>query len=121
MKRDLDLVREILFQAASEPGGYASANPKIEGFTADQIAHHIYLMKQAGLVEASNTSAAGGSSPTAILSSVTWEGHDFLEAARSTSLWAQVKEKIKSTGGSATFDLVKELLVAGARAQLGLS
>lgn len=121
MKRDMDLVRQILLNATAQENGYANENPEIEGYTEDQIGHHIYLMHQAGLVEAADTSSMDGDSPTALLISVTWKGHDFIEAARSNTVWSQAKDKAKSVGGSLTFDLMKELLVATARSQLGLS
>lgn len=121
MKRDMDLVRQILLDSTAQEDGYANDNPMLEGYTEDQIGHHIYLMHEAGLVEAADTSAMDSSSPTAILISVTWKGHDFIEAARSNTVWSQAKDKAKSVGGSLTFDLMKELLVATARSQLGLS
>jgi hypothetical protein len=120
MKRDMDLVRKILLDATSQDDGYAGSNPEIEGYTEDQIAHHIYLMEQAGLVEAADTSTKGSSSPTAILTSITWKGHDFIDVARSNTVWGQAQEKAKSVGGSLTFDLMKELVVAVARSQIGL-
>jgi len=120
MKRDMDLVRQILLSATAHEHGYADENPKVSGFTEDQIGHHIYLMQQAGLVEASDSSALDSSSPTALLLCVTWKGHDFIEAARSNNVWTSAKEKAKSVGGSMSFDLLKELLVATAKSQLGL-
>jgi hypothetical protein len=117
----MDLVRHILLEATKQVNGYASDNPTIVGYTQDQVDHHIYLMQQAGLVEATDTSALNSDSPTAILISVTWKGHDFIEAARSNTVWSQAKDKAKSVGGSLTFDLMKELLVATTRSQLGLS
>jgi len=117
----LDLVRQILIAAAAEDAGYASGNPAIEGYTEDQIGYHVHLMEQAGLVEAADASAMDSSGPTAILLSVKWKGHDFLDAAKSNTVWAQAKEKAKSVGGSMTFDVMKELLVATTRSQLGLS
>lgn len=121
MKRDMDLVRQILLYAIQHKSGYVNENPEIEGFTEDQIGHHIYLMNEAGLVEADDTSSSDSESPTAILISVTWEGHEFIDAAQNNTVWAQAKEKAKSMGGSLTFDLMKDLLIATARNQLGLS
>lgn len=121
MKRDMDLVRKILLAAEEEADGYASKNPEIDGYTRDQVGYHIYLMEQAGLVEASETSAMGSASPTAILNNLTWKGHDFLDAAKNNNVWTKAKQKAASVGGSLTFDLMKELLVSTARAQLGLS
>ena len=116
----MDLVRQILIAAEAGEDGYVSGNPTIEGYTEDQVGYHVHLMEQAGLVEAANVSAMGSSSPSALLLSIKWKGHDFLDAAKSSTVWAQAKEKAKSVGGSLTFDLMKELLVATARNQLGL-
>lgn len=116
----MDLVRQILLHATSEQGGYANVNPEIDGYTDDQIAHHIYLMWQAGLVEAADTSAMGSSSPTAMLVSITWNGHDFLDAARSNTVWMQAKEMAKSVGGAISFELMKQLLISIARDHLKL-
>lgn len=121
MKRDMDLVRQILIAAEAQENGYTDGNPEIDGYTEEQIGYHIYLMEQAGLVEAANASALGSASPSAILFSIKWKGHDFLDAAKSTTVWEQAKERAKSVGGSLTFDLMKELLVATARNQLGLT
>lgn len=117
----MDLVRQILIAAEAQEGGYVEVNLKIDGYTDDQIGYHVYLMGQAGLAEVADSSAMGSTSPSAILLSITWKGHDFLDAAKSSSIWDQAKEKAKSVGGSLTFDLLNDVLVATARDQLGLS
>lgn len=121
MNRDMDLVRQILLAAESYEGGYVDGNPSIDGYSEDQIGYHVYLMEQAGLVEAVDSSEGDSASPSAILLCIKWKGHDFLDAAKSNSVWSQAKEKAKSVGSSLTFDLMKELLVATARSQLGLT
>jgi 6-phosphogluconate dehydrogenase (decarboxylating) len=120
MKRDLDLVRQILLAAEAEPSGYVGGNPEVQGHTEEQVGYHVYLMHQAGLVEAANTSAQDSSSPTALLLNLTWKGHDFLDAAKNGGVWAKAKDKALAVGGSLSFELMKDLLVATARDQLGL-
>lgn len=46
------------------------------------MAYHVYLLRQAGLVDAAVRNVTGLPSPNAILNSVTWSGHDFADAAR---------------------------------------
>ena len=41
-----------------------------------------HLMIEAGLATGTDVSAGGGTSPEAMLQSLTWEGHEFVEAAR---------------------------------------
>lgn len=120
MKRDMDLVREILLWATQHDEGSFGANPKIPEYTEDQVAYHVHLMEQAGLVTAADIPDIGGSSPAAILTSVTWIGHDFIDAAKDNTTWNKAKNKVLSSGVSFTFDLLKELLALGARGPLGL-
>ena len=51
MKRDMDLVRKILLEASAREGACMGKNPTIEGYSDDQVAHHVCLMQQGGLVE----------------------------------------------------------------------
>mgnify|MGYP000892647161 CR=1 FL=1 len=120
MKRDLNLVREILLWATAQDGGYVSGNPSLPDYTDDQIAYHVHLMWQAGLVDAADATHLQSPGPSAILLSVTWAGHDFIDAAKDASLWEKAKTRIVASGGSFTFDLLKEVLSSLAKAQLGL-
>ncbi len=120
MKRDMNLVREILLWATQqeEPGIYR--NPTLPEYTDSQIAHHIHLMWQAGLVEAADTTTNSSGGPAALLLSVSWAGHDFIDAARDDTTWNKTRTKVLSSGLSFTFDLLKEVLVAAAKGPLGL-
>ena len=120
MKRDMNLVREILLDATNQENGYVNASPSIDGYTSDQVAHHIYLMWKADLVEAADVSDYDSPSPQAMLLSVTWNGHEFIEAARSDSVWNKALGKASAAGGSLTIGILKDLLVLTARQQLGL-
>ena len=84
MKRDMDLVREILITI--EEGNLA-----LDGleYDQDQIYLHVELMKEHGLVEAVIVPDIDGAEHKILLCSVkrlTWEGHDFLESARDESI-----------------------------------
>lgn len=120
MKRDLDLVREILLWATAQDNAGFNENPSLPGHTENQIAHHVHLMWQAGLVDAVDITTNASPGPEAMLSSVTWAGHDFVDAARDNTIWNKSKNKVMSSGMSFTFDLLKEFLVLAAKQQLGL-
>lgn len=120
MKRGMDLVRKILLEASAREGACMGKNPAIEGYSDDQVAHHVYLMKHGGLVEAAEWRPLDGSPPTAILTSVTWVGHDFLDAARNETVWNQARAKAGAAGVELSFATLKELLVATAKGLLGL-
>lgn len=99
MKRNMDLVREILLSAEALEHGYVNDAPKIDGYTEDQVGHHVYLMEQAGLVEAADSSSLESDSPIALLISVTWQGHDFLDSVRDPEIWKQTKDIAERAGG----------------------
>jgi hypothetical protein len=110
MKRDMDLVREILIVCAGHEHGRAPHNLAIEGYSEEQIGHHVYLMMQAGLVTAAETTTRGHQSPQAILVSMTWDGHEFLEASRDEGLWSKAKQAAASSGGM-VLDVLKAVLI----------
>jgi len=115
MKRDMDLIRAILLTIEESEHDYA---PKIEipGYTQEQIGYHAILLKEAGLIEATEVSTMGSQSPEAIIERLTWSGHKFMDAARDKTMWNQAKDKI----GSATIQVWMSVLSALALKKLGL-
>jgi len=51
---------------------------------------------------------------------LTWEGHNFLDAAREESRWKKAMTVIKDKAGTVSFEIVKQVLVSMAKEQLGL-
>ena len=74
----------------------------------------------AALALSIDTGAIGDHGPSAMITSVTWDGHDFLDATKDNTVWEKAKKKILSPGLSFSFDLLKDLLVLGAKGPLGL-
>jgi hypothetical protein len=114
MKRDWDLIRLLLLDLEGEQEVDLSA------YTEDEREYHRYLIADAGLAEGTPTTTLGKAHPTAYLFWLNWQGHDFLEAARNDSIWEKAKAKLAGMGGSAGFEVVKALLIATAKEQLGL-
>lgn len=118
MKRDMDLVREILI--AVEEGNIKLDNLE---YDRDQINFHVELMEEHGLVEAivipSNDSVEHKILACSV-KKLTWEGHEFLEKARNKFIWEQAKRKcLEGTGGLA-IELLKGCLVHVAKQKLGI-
>lgn len=120
MKRDMNLVREILLWATAQESAGIYTNPVLPEYAEDQIAHHVHLMSQAGLVDAVDITTNSSAGPSSLLLSVTWAGHDFIDAARDDTAWNKAKSKVLSSGASFTFDLLKDVLVLAAKGPLGL-
>lgn len=108
MKRDMDLVRDILVEMEKWPANHTSGGITIEGRTQDEITHHLGLMHGAGLIEAIDASSHDGEAwiPVKIL----WDGHEFLDAARSDTVWSKAKQRAMSTAGTMTLEAMKAAL-----------
>ena len=112
MKRNMDLIRQIAFRVESSESYLESSKLEIEGFTESEINYHCSLMCKAGLIEGDDTDME------VLINGLTWQGHDFLDAARDDKLWNRTKNIIKETVTSVTFEGLIDLLKAGARTAL---
>lgn len=117
MKRDMDLVRSILFQI-EECDDAAPRDIAVENYTQEQIQYHLGILYQAQLIDAYEIIAARGT--TYRVKKLTWEGHSFLEAARNDTVWKKAKEKALEFGGSIPFEILKPLLLKLASTAVGL-
>ncbi len=117
MKRDMDLARALLL--AIEACEDKNSALKVEGdYSQEVMTYHLGLLYHAGLITAEDMS---GPDHTAWMpTGLTWEGHDFVEAARNDTYWNSVKSSVKDKGGALTFEVAKGLLGAIAKAHMGL-
>jgi hypothetical protein len=121
MQRDMELVRRILFELERHPHGHAPPRLDVPGYSGEQIGFHIHLLGQAGLLETADITTHGGGSPAALPLGITWQGYDFLDAARSESVWKKAGAMITKAGLGFSFDLLKPLLIELAKQHIGLS
>lgn len=110
MKRDMDLVREILIQMEDWPNAGESRDVKLPGRTSEEISYHLGLMSGAGLIEAVDASSDDG--PAWLPLGLSWEGHEFLDAARSDAVWSKAKDLALTTTGTLTVEALKAALSA---------
>jgi len=108
MKRDMDLVRDILIEMEKWTADQRGGEIEIEGRAPEEITYHLGLMHQAGLIKALDASSFDGEAwiPAKIL----WDGHEFLDAARSDTVWANAKQRALSTAGTLTIEAMKAAL-----------
>ncbi|SCL76594.1 hypothetical protein L21_2529 [Methanoculleus chikugoensis] len=118
MKRDMELVRQILLQIESSTGD-DFANIQIENYSPEEIAYHVYLLKDAGLIEAEISYSMDSVKPEDyVIFRMTWAGHDFLDASRDEGLWKKAMGIIGEQVKSAPFDVIKTILVKMIELQL---
>src|ERR1700733_4620032 len=104
MKRNMDLIRLLLMRSE----GDAFAKDECEKFTVEERAYHVQLLIDAGMVEGLVRKGPKGEINGAIVSRLTWSGHDFLQSVRDDTVWKKAKEHVLKPGASWTFDILKE-------------
>lgn len=116
MKRDLDLIREMMQQLEENPelngrdiiSTSASELFTIEGKSDDELAYHLLLILDEGWLEGRYFDINGSFDVVRL----TAEGHDFIDATRNPDIWKRARSAME-TGGTATlrfaWDLAKSI------------
>jgi hypothetical protein len=104
----MHLIREILLAVEACESGVQRIGPRdLPGHDEQAVAYHLGLAIQAGLVSGS---CAGGDPPAYCMArSLTWEGHDLLDAMRGPTLWNAVVKTAREKGLELTVDVVKAI------------
>ena len=98
MKRDMDLIRAILQKVESCEDSYGINSPVIEGYSEAKIAYHLRLLLDGGLIEVKNVAEEWQQEDLYSGINLTWDGQDFINAARDDRLWTKAKEAIINSG-----------------------
>jgi hypothetical protein len=113
----MDIVRRILL-AVEDADGPVEA---LEGLDDSVFSYHAAILIEAGLVRGDAPTYGDTLQPFgASIFSLTWSGHEFLDAARNDSVWQKATGTVRAKGVSLTFEVLKELLTATIRGQIGL-
>ncbi|MDE0101565.1 MAG: DUF2513 domain-containing protein [Bryobacterales bacterium] len=114
MKRDMNLIREILVEIEDAYNGRNRVQiHSVEGHSGIKVAYHVRLLVDAGYVNAGTINTSDGT--THLIRGITWEGHEFLDAVRSENVWRRVQKKLKEIGGQASMITVKQLAIEAAK------
>ena len=119
MKRDLELIRKMVLAIEDDPSGWAPAL-KFEEYADAQVGYHAYLLLDAGLAEGKDISTTGSAAPRGFISRLTWEGHEFADAARDETRWRKAMGVVQEKGGTVTIGVLTQLLVTLMKGALGL-
>ena len=108
MKRDMDLARQILLALEAQSVEALGDPIEIEGHDDAEVSYHIKLLDDAGLLVGRDD----GSAETFCWSAkaLTWEGHEFLDAARQDTRWDRAKQFVREKGGALTLGALAEVL-----------
>lgn len=112
MKRDMDLVRNLLIitEEAERP-----IDPRYDcglgKCSEDTIVYHVELLESQGLIDCNVSKAMGGVCTVCEIVALTWDGADYLDAIRDPGVWSNTKKVIKDTVKSTTMMAIKQIAV----------
>ena len=115
MKRDLGLVRRMLLVIEASPSGFRADTLDLAGYTSEQVAYHLRLVLEAGLVMRLDET-----SPAPSVLELSWDGHEFADAARDELRWGRAMRIVGEKAGTVTADVLRQLLTALMKGTLGL-
>lgn len=115
MKRDMDLVREILRRVRSLETFDRPVSITIEEQPQTVVSYHIQIMAEYGLLDAISLGSNDGPDWRAMR--LTWDGQDFLDAAENDTRWQRAREIMGQVQGFG-FEILKQVLMDLARQQV---
>ena len=120
MKRDMDLCRKILLEVESWKTTLGPQQVEIDGYTEDEVGYHGKLLADAGLVEGQDVSGLGMAVHHFWPRCLTWQGHEFLDAARNDDRWEQAKQMMTDKASGFSLEVLQALLIKLGKKALGL-
>lgn len=123
MKRDMDLMRQILLRI-EERSDVPPRTMTLDSFmdmkkSSYEISMHLDLLYEAGMIEVMDIAIVGDLKDFTI-ERLTLAGYEYLDAIRNYQVWDRVKRTINLVGG-ATLDIIKQLAVKELSKELGLN
>ena len=120
MKRDLDLIREIMLvlEDKMEYGKNFKSTQLIEviqdkTLSAEKLAYHVGLLLENDFIKAKEYKYQSGEPTDYLINTITSQGQDFIDTIRQDTTWNKIKEKVSNIGGyslSLFIDIGKEYL-----------
>ena len=118
MKRDMELIRLILLNIEGEH------HDLTKDYTQAEFAYHLNLLLAGGFLtqyfHGEDKPHVVGGFPCQMTFTMTWQGHDFIDAARNETFFKRALAEIKEKAVPVTIGLVLEYLKAKAREKLGI-
>mgnify|MGYP002715517673 CR=1 FL=1 len=94
MKRDLDLIREILLALESQLDGVNPGRVEIRGWDENEVNYHTQLLSDRKFIELFDPKSKYHLS----VQRITDAGHDYLDVVRDPEIWRKVKIVAEESG-----------------------
>lgn len=96
MKRNIDLIRKMMLEIESTDDTFGLSNPRIKGYSPDEIVYCCKLLKDSGFVDGFKVSYADNQIHSYSVGQLTWKGHEYLELIRNPDIWNSIKSFVES-------------------------
>jgi hypothetical protein len=120
MKRDPNLVRNILLVIEASPPGQPIFGFRIEGRDDAEILEHVQLLLDADFIDGQITEGNRGEPVGCVVMRMTWTGQEFLAKAKNDTVWKKVLAQAEEKGMSTSMSVIHGLLEAAAKKYVGL-
>ena len=126
MKRDLDLIREIMLvlEDKMEYGKNFQSTHLIEfmqdkTLSVEKLAYHLGLLVESDFLKAKEYKYLRGEPTDYLINTITSQGQDFIDTIRQDTTWNKIKEKASSIGGF-TLPLLVDIGTEYLKKQIGI-
>ena len=126
MKRDLDLIREIMLvlEDKMEYGKNFQSTHLIEvmqdkTLSVEKLAYHLGLLVESDFLKAKEYKYLSGEPTDYLINTITSQGQDFIDTIRQDTTWNKIKEKASSLGGF-TLPLLVDIGTEYLKKQIGI-
>ncbi|UVI32065.1 DUF2513 domain-containing protein [Paenibacillus spongiae] len=116
MKRDMELIIRLAKIIEDRTTDESGLELHIDDVDDALVQYNLGLMRQAGFIKAIDASSSDGEEYLPL--SLTWDGHDFLDAARNEVVVSRAKEIAKKQGVelfNLPIQVIKDVLLEGAK------
>ncbi|MFN8413658.1 MAG: DUF2513 domain-containing protein [Anaerolineales bacterium] len=111
MKRDMDLIRKILFAIEEQykPGEGSIWGLEIDGYDMPTIAEHCDLLYQQGFIKSYKASYGDGVIQVFAIGNISSSGYDYLELIRNNAVWDKTKVEMEKKELPQTFESIAKI------------
>ena len=120
MKRDFELIRNLLNQLEDLPACTSVSELNAEGFSSQEIMEHVELLLDADFLRGKIIPSTDGKPQKYLIHRITWAGHEFIALAKNDTMWKSALEQIKKAGSAVTIGMLQMILTATLKSHLGM-
>jgi hypothetical protein len=106
VKRDLDLIRDLLLKIEALPAG-PTAQDRVDEIDDPVLLAHLEKLIVSGLVSGNISRSLGARGDVIGIAGLTWEGHEWIETVRDQRVWNETKRTCIDQAGALSFDLAR--------------